>query len=68
MIKVTTNPDKELVTEIRTKLKENDNYCPCSPFKNDSTKCMCRAFREQVEKGEEGSCHCGLYSVTITND
>ena len=49
--------DKELVEEIRQKLKENDGYCPCRIEKNDDTKCMCKEFREQ----EEGVCHCGLY-------
>ena len=29
MAKVKTNPDKEIVNEIRAKLKENGGYCPC---------------------------------------
>ena len=49
--------DKELVEEIRQKLKENDGYCPCRIEKNDDTKCMCKEFREQ----DSGECHCGLY-------
>lgn len=55
MIKV--NDDTELVNEIRSKLKENDGYCPCAIQKTPETKCMCKAFRE-MDKGE---CHCGLY-------
>ena len=55
MIKV--NDDKELVTEIRQKLKDNEGYCPCRLQKTPDTKCMCKEFREQ----EEGECHCGLY-------
>ena len=55
MIKV--NEDKELVNEIRQKLKDNEGYCPCMLQKTPDTKCMCREFREQ----EEGECHCGLY-------
>lgn len=55
MIKV--NEDKELVAEIRQKLKENGGYCPCRLQKTPDTKCMCKEFREQ----EEGECHCGLY-------
>ena len=55
MIKL--NDDKELVAEIRQKLKDNDNYCPCKLQKTPDTKCMCKEFREQ----EEGECHCGLY-------
>lgn len=55
MIKL--NDDKEIVKEIKRKLKENDGYCPCSLFKTDDTKCMCKEFREQ----DIGECHCGLY-------
>ena len=52
--------DKELIEEIRQKLKENDGYCPCRIEKNDDTKCMCKEFREQ----EDGECHCGLFVKT----
>lgn len=55
MIKL--NDDKEIVKEIKRKLKENDGYCPCSLFKTDDTKCMCKEFRAQ----DIGECHCGLY-------
>lgn len=50
--------DKELVQEIRKKLKENDGYCPCRIERTEDTKCMCKEFREQKENGE---CHCGLF-------
>lgn len=56
-MKIVTNPDTEYVAEMRKKLKENGNYCPCSIVKNPDTKCMCKEFREM----EEGMCHCGLY-------
>ena len=60
--------DKELVEEIRQRLKENkdkygEQFCPCViPTKYESENkedyiCMCKEFREQ----EEGECHCGLY-------
>lgn len=55
-IKVSDN--KEIVEEVRKKLKENSGYCPCKLFKNEDTKCICKEFREQTELGE---CHCGLY-------
>ena len=58
MIKL--NENKELVAEIRQKLKDNNNYCPCKLVKNEDTKCMCKEFRTQ----EEGECHCGLYIKT----
>lgn len=56
-MKVKINDNKELVNEIRTKLKENNDYCPCSLIKSEDTKCMCKEFRNQ----ESGECHCGLY-------
>ena len=65
MIKITTNSNKELVAEIRAKLKDNDGYCPCSLIKSADTKCMCREFREQMERNEPGECHCGLYVLTM---
>ena len=51
------NDNKELVAEIKRKLKENGGYCPCKLVKTQDTKCMCKEFREQ----SEGECHCGLY-------
>jgi ferredoxin-thioredoxin reductase catalytic subunit len=56
-MKIRVSDDAELVAEIRQKLKENNNYCPCRIEKTDDTKCMCKEFREQ----ESGECHCGLY-------
>ena len=55
MIKL--NPNKDVVEEIKTKLKANDGYCPCRITKSQDTKCMCKEFREQTS----GECHCGLY-------
>ncbi len=57
MLKITYNTDKQLVDEILDKLDKNNGYCPCKLEKNESTKCMCKEFREQ----KEGYCHCGLY-------
>jgi ferredoxin-thioredoxin reductase catalytic subunit len=54
------NPDKDLVADIRNRLKENGGYCPCRIAKTEENKCMCKEFREQ----EEGECHCGLYIKT----
>lgn len=64
-MKITTNSNKELASEIRAKLKENDNYCPCRIDKNEDTKCMCKEFRAQIERGESGECHCGLYIAEV---
>ena len=54
-------PNVSYAKEIRQKLKENDGYCPCRINKTPDTKCMCREFREQIENGISGECHCGLY-------
>ena len=59
-MKIELNPDKELVAEIRAKLKNNNGYCPCVFVKNEDTKCICKEFREM----DEGMCHCGLYIKT----
>lgn len=56
-MKIRSNPNRELVKEIREKLKENGGYCPCKIVKNKDTKCICKEF---IEQGL-GPCHCGLY-------
>ena len=60
MLKIIKNPDEEIVSEIRRKLKETNGNCPCVLPKmwNADTKCPCKNFREQATPGE---CHCGLY-------
>ena len=55
------NPDEDFVREMKHRLKENNGYCPCAVSKNKDTKCKCRSFREQVKRGEPGTCTCGLY-------
>lgn len=57
-MKVSLNPNKEIVEEIQKKLKENNGYCPCRLVKNEDTKCMCKEF---INKKSLGECHCGLY-------
>lgn len=60
-MKIKLNPDKNLVEEIRNKLKENGGYCPCRLIKNEESKCICKEFKEAVNCGIKGYCHCGLY-------
>ena len=67
MIKITTNPDKQFVNEVREKIKENNGHCACAVTFNESNMCICKDFREQIERGDPGECHCGLYVVTIQN-
>lgn len=62
-MKIVTNPDKEFVKEIREKLKDNSGYCPCRISKTADTRCMCKEFRDMIENGETGMCHCGLYII-----
>lgn len=57
MLKITYNPDRQLVDEILNRLDENDGYCPCKLEKTPETKCMCAEFKAQ----KEGFCHCGLF-------
>lgn len=57
-MKIKLSEDKELVAEIRKKLKVSGGYCPCRLIQNEDTKCPCKEFREQTEVGE---CHCGLF-------
>ena len=60
-MKVTQNPDKEYVKSIREQLKANNGYCPCVLEKTPDSKCMCKEFRDMIDRGETGACHCGLY-------
>ena len=60
-MKVILNPNTEIIKEIRQKLKENNNYCPCRIQQTKNTKCMCKEFRDMIANGIEGECHCGLY-------
>lgn len=69
-MRVITNPDKETVEIIRSNLKNNKakygkQYCPCvlPNNHNENTVCMCKEFRDQIERGELGECHCGLYRI-----
>ena len=66
-MKITTNPDKEIVSEVRAKLKENDGFCPCRLEKTEDTKCMCKEFRDMIDRGETGECHCGLFVIVEGN-
>lgn len=52
------NPNKEEYEEITEAVKLNEDYCPCLSYKNDDTKCMCKAFRDSKETD---FCHCGRF-------
>lgn len=48
---------------IALAVKNNNGFCPCRPKRKPETKCMCKEFRQQIEKNIAGKCHCGLYEV-----
>lgn len=61
-MKITLNPDGEIVKTVKEGLKAKDGYCPCRVGKAEENKCMCKEFREQVkDESFEGFCHCMLY-------
>lgn len=61
-MKITLNPDKEIVKSIKEGLEQRGGYCPCRMSKTEEYKCMCREFREQIKDPDfEGYCHCMLY-------
>ena len=68
MIQIKQTEDKELLAEILKQLKENDHYCPCSLTRTPDDKCMCKHFRDQIERQELGECLCGRFIVELIED
>lgn len=66
-MRIEINSDKDLVKEIRSKIKENNGHCACAIIFDEDNKCMCKEFREQIANGVVGECHCGLYVVVENN-
>ena len=64
-MKIILNPDKEIVAIARQQLKETGGYCPCilEPFRDESTRCQCDSFRQQIEQEIECECYCGLFDA-----
>lgn len=61
-MKITLNPDSEIVRSVKEGLEHTGGYCPCRTARTDAYKCMCEEFRRQVEDPDfEGFCHCLLY-------
>lgn len=52
--KMKLNPNKNVVDNVRSKLKNNP-HCPCMIVENDDTICPCKPCREK------GICICKLY-------
>ena len=61
-MKITLNPNEEIVRSVKEGLKMKGGYCQCRMEKTEDNKCMCKEFREQIaDPGFEGFCHCMLY-------
>ena len=77
-MKITLNPNAEIVATVKEGLKRTGGYCPCRRERIEDNKCMCREFREQIaDENFEGFCHCMLYykskeeddmEITVTKD
>ena len=64
-MKITLNPDAQLVAAVREGLARTGGYCPCRRERKPEYKCMCEEFRRQTEVPDfEGYCHCMLYYCT----
>jgi len=61
-MKVTLNPDAEVVAMVKEGLEKTGGYCPCRLERTEENKCICKEFREQMQDPAfEGFCHCMLY-------
>ena len=61
-MKVTFNPNREIVELVKEGLKKTGGYCPCRSERTEDYKCMCKEFRDQIKDPNfEGFCHCMLY-------
>ena len=64
-MKITLNPDENIVKSIKEGLKRTGGYCPCRLKRTEEYKCMCQEFKEQInDPNFEGYCHCLLYYKT----
>ncbi len=65
-MKISLNPDENVVKMIKDGLEKKDGYCPCRLEKIEDNKCMCKEFRDQIADPEyEGFCHCMLYYKSL---
>ena len=68
-MKITLNPDEEIVKIIREGLEKKGGYCPCRTELKPEYKCMCQEFRDQIKDPEyEGFCHCRLYYKSLEDE
>ena len=61
-MKITLNPNTDVVNTVRQGLERTGGYCPCRLERTEEMRCMCQEFRDQIKDPEfEGFCHCLLY-------
>ena len=61
-MKITLNPDPEIVAVVKEGLKRTGGYCPCRRERTEEYRFMCEEFRRQIaDPSFEGFCHCMLY-------
>lgn len=61
-MKVTLNPDENVVRMLKEGLEKKGGYCPCKLELTEENRCMCKEFRDQIKDPDfEGFCHCMLY-------
>lgn len=47
-MKVTLNPDPEVVARVQEGLRRTGGYCPCRIARTEENKCICQEFRAQI--------------------
>lgn len=65
-MKVTLNPDPEVVARVQEGLRRTGGYCPCRIARTEENKCIYQEFRAQLDDPNfEGYCHCLLYYKSL---
>ena len=68
-MKVSFNPDAEMVHLVREGLRRTGGYCPCRTERTEENRCMCLEFRQQLQDPTfEGFCHCLLYYKSLEKE
>ncbi len=65
-MKISLNPNVEIVNMVKKGLEQRGGYCPCRMEITEDNKCICKEFRAQMEDPNfEGFCHCMLYYKSL---
>ncbi len=65
-MKVSLNPNSEIVNVVKKGLEQRGGYCPCRMEMTEENKCICEEFRQQIaDPTFEGYCHCLLYYKSL---